>query len=143
MVRMRLPAYVGDLIRGINRQSMKSVIAIVDDNQSVREALASLMNSLGYEALLYSSGDEFMDSAERSRTACLITDVNMPGMTGPQLHQRLVKSGERIPTIFVTAYPDEVVRRSAAQAGVDCYLTKPFREEDLLACVRSALRHSA
>lgn len=122
---------------------MKSVIAIVDDDQSIREALASLMNSLGYEAVAYSSGDEFMESAERGRTACLITDVNMPGMTGPQLHQRLIKSGKRIPTIFVTAYPDDAVRATAAQAGVDCYLTKPFHEEEMLACVRSALKHSA
>ena len=121
---------------------MKSVIAIVDDDQSVREALASLMNSLGYEAVPYSSGDEFMESAERGRTACLIADVNMPGMTGPQLHQRLIKSGKRIPTIFVTAYPDDAVRTSAEQAG-DCYLTKPFHEEEMLACVRSALKRSA
>ena len=121
---------------------MKSVIAIVDDDESVREALASLMNSLGYEAVPYSSADEFMESADRGRTACLITDVNMPGMTGPQLHQRLIKSGERIPTIFVTAYPDEAVRKNAAHAGVDCYLTKPFREDELLACVRSALKRA-
>ena len=123
--------------------SMKSVIAIVDDDESVREALASLMNSLGYEAAPYASGDEFMESAERGRIGCLITDVNMPGMTGPQLHQRLIKSGERIPTIFVTAYPDDAVRKSAARAGVDCYLTKPFREDELLACVRSALKRAA
>ena len=122
---------------------MKSVIAIVDDDKSVREALASLMNSLGYEAVPYSSGDEFMESAERGRTACLIADVNMPGMTGPQLRQRLIRSGERIPTIFVTAYPDDGVCTSAAQAGADCCLTKPFHEDELLACVRSALERSA
>ena len=122
---------------------MKRVIAIVDDDESVREALASLMNSLGYEAVSYSSAVEFMESAQRGRTACIITDVNMPGMTGPQLHQRLIKSGERIPTIFVTAYPDEAARKNAAQNGVDCYLTKPFREDDLLECVRSALKRAA
>jgi Response regulator len=127
---------------GKQRLSMKPVIAIVDDDESVREALASLMNSLGYEAVSYSSAVEFMASAERGRTACIITDVNMPGMTGPQLHQRLVASGDRIPTIFVTAYPDEAARKNAAQAGVDCYLTKPFREDDLLECVRSALKRS-
>ena len=122
---------------------MKSVIAIVDDDESVREALASLMSSLGYEALPFASADEFMESAERGRIACLITDVNMPGLTGPQLHQRLIESGEQIPTIFVTAYPDEAVRNNAARAGVDCYLTKPFREDELLACVRSALERAA
>ena len=121
---------------------MERVIAIVDDDESVREALTNLMSSLGYDAVPFSSGDEFMRSAERGRTACLITDVSMPGMTGPQLHQRLTKAGDRIPTIFVTAYPDEAVRKKAADAGVDCYLTKPFREEELLDCVRSALKRS-
>jgi Response regulator len=122
---------------------MKRVIAIVDDDESARVGLVNLMSSLGYEAVPYSSAEEFMQSTERGRTACLITDVNMPGMTGLQLHQRLIKSGERIPTIFVTAYPDETVRKNAAQAGVDCYLTKPLRENELLECVRSALKRSA
>ena len=122
---------------------MKSVIAIVDDDESVREALTSLMSSLGYEAVAYSSAAEFIESADRGRTACIITDVNMPGMSGPQLHQRLVTSGDRIPTIFITAYPDEAARKNAAEAGVDCYLTKPFREDELLECVRSALKRAA
>ena len=93
---------------------MRRVIAIVDDDESARDGLTNLMNSLGYYAMAYSSGEEFMRSAERGRTACLITDVHMPGMTGPQLHQRLTKSGERIPTIFVTAFPDEAVRKRRA-----------------------------
>ena len=84
-----------------------------------------------------------MRSAERGRTACLITDVNMPGMTGPQLYQQLIRTEERIPTIFVTAYPDEAVRKNAAQAGVHCYLTKPLHEDELLECVRSALKRAA
>ena len=122
---------------------MEPVIAIVDDDASAREGLTNLMSSLGYAALPYASGDEFMRSAERERTACLITDVHMPGITGLQLYQRLIKSGKRIPTIFVTAYPDEAMRKDAAEAGVDCYLTKPFREDELLACVRSALKRAA
>ena len=122
---------------------MNRVIAIVDDDELVREALTSLMSSLGYDALPYSSGDAFMRSAGRGQTACLIADVNMPGMTGPQLHQKLISSGERIPTIFMTAFPDEAVRKKAAQTGVYCYLTKPFREDELLECVRSALERAA
>ena len=122
---------------------MKRVIAIVDDDGSVRDALTSLMNSLGYQAMPYSSADEFVKSAERGRTACLITDVNMPGLTGPQLHEQLIKAGERIPTIFVTAYPDGAAHKRALQAGVQCYLTKPFREEELLECVRSALARAS
>ena len=121
---------------------MIRVIAIVDDDESARDGLTNLMSSLGYDAVPYSSGDEFMRSAERGRTACLITDVNMTGMTGLQLHQRLIKAGERIPTILVTAYPDEAARKNAAQAGVCCYLTKPIREEELLECVRTALNHN-
>jgi FixJ family two-component response regulator len=121
---------------------MKRVIAIVEDDASVREALTNLMSSVGYDAVSYASGDEFMRSADRDSTACLITDVNMPGMTGLQLHQKLVKSGFRIPTVFMTAFPDEAVRTKVAQAGVDCYLTKPFREEELLGCVRLALERT-
>jgi FixJ family two-component response regulator len=118
---------------------MNRLIAIVDDDDSHREALANLMNSLGYQVTSYASAEQFMQSAERSRTACLIADVNMPGMTGPELHQQLIEAGESIPTIFVTAFPNEAVRNRALQAGVDCYLTKPFMEEELLGCVRSAL----
>lgn len=122
---------------------MERVIAIVDDDESAREGLTRLMSSLGYQAMPYSSADEFVKSAERGRTACLIADVNMPGLTGPQLHQQLIKAGEWIPTIFVTAYPDEAGRQRALQAGVQCYLTKPIREDELLACVRSALERAA
>lgn len=122
---------------------MKHVIAIVDDDESVREALASLMSSLGYDAAPYSSGDEFLRSAQRGRTECLIADVQMPRMSGPQLHDRLIHEGVRIPMILMTAYPDEAVRKKAAQAGIHCYLAKPFREDELLACVRSALDRAA
>ena len=122
---------------------MRSVIAIVDDDESSREGLTGLMNSLGYQAMPYASANEFVKSVELGRIACLITDVNMPGLTGPQLHQQLIKAGERIPTIFVTAYPDEATRKRALQAGVQCYLTKPIREDELLKCVRSALKRAA
>ena len=71
--------------------------------------------------------------------AILIADVQMPGMTGPELYSRMVASGQEIPTILITAYPDQVVRARALQNGVKCYLTKPFREEDLLDCIQSAL----
>jgi FixJ family two-component response regulator len=120
---------------------MKRVIAIVDDDESGREGLANLMAALGYEAEAYSSAEEFMKSARRDRVGCLISDVNMPGMSGPELHRKLAGLGESIPTIFVTAYPDEEVRRRALAGGVSCYLKKPVVEEDLLACVRSALDH--
>jgi FixJ family two-component response regulator len=115
------------------------MIAVVDDDESVREALAGLMKSLGYQAMTFSSAADFLNSKGRDRAACLIADVQMPGMTGPELHDRLTSSGNPVPTILITAYPDESVRVRALQAGVICYLTKPFKESDLLACLRSAL----
>jgi FixJ family two-component response regulator len=115
------------------------MIAIVEDDESVREALAALMKSLGHRAMAFSSAEDFLNSTGRDSTACLIADVQMPGMTGPELHDRLTISGNPVPTILITAYPDESIRVRALQAGVICYLTKPFRESDLLACLRSAL----
>jgi len=115
------------------------VIAVVDDDESVREALAGLMKSLGYRATVFPSAEEFLNSEGRDSTACLIADVQMPGMTGPELYERLTASGQPIPTILITAYPDERVKARALQAGVMCYLTKPFGENDLLACLQSAL----
>lgn len=115
------------------------MIAIVDDDESVRQALASLMKSLGYSAVAFPSAEDFLNSNERHGTACLIADVQMPGMTGPQLHDRLVACGEPVPTILITAYRDEAVRARALQAGITCYLTKPFSQHELLACIRSAV----
>lgn len=119
--------------------SAKGVIAIVDDDESIREAVASLMNAHGYESRPYASADEFLQSAERGRAICLIVDVNMPGMSGPQLHQVMIETGKTIPTILITAHPDESTRIRALQANVQCYLTKPFSEDELLACVRAAV----
>lgn len=119
--------------------SVNGVIAIIDDDESIREAVASLMNSHGYESRPYSSAGEFLQSAERGRAICLILDVNMPEMSGPQLNQQLVESGEMTPTILITAHSDESIRNGALQANVQCYLTKPFSEDELLACVRAAV----
>lgn len=121
----------------------KIVIAVVDDDESYREALQGFMKSLGYKATAYPSAEEFLDDRQRQPADCLIADVQMPGMTGPELHARLVASGEPIPTILVTAYADERARERALQAGVKCYLTKPFNEDDLLACLKCALSDRA
>ena len=115
------------------------VIAVVDDDEAVREALTGLMKSLGYRAAAFQSAEDFLKSKRRRGAACLIADVQMPGMTGLELHDRLVASGKPIPTILITAYPDETVRARMLQAGVKGYLAKPFNEDDLLACLRSAL----
>ena len=115
------------------------MIAIVDDDESVREALTGLIRSLGYVAVAFECGEDLLKSKRRRSMSCVIADVQMPGMTGPELHHRLVASGAPIPTIFITAYPDDRARERALQAGVIGYLTKPFDEDDLLACISSIL----
>jgi len=117
----------------------KPLISIVDDDESMREAVRGLMKSLGYRVEAAASAEEFLRSPHVRRTSCLITDVQMPGMSGLELHQRLSTSGESIPTILITAYPDDSVRERALAAGVIGYLSKPLDENDLLACIRSAL----
>ena len=115
------------------------MIAVVDDDQSVREALAGLMKSLGYGSVAFQSGEDFLNSGERQGAACLIADVQMPGMTGPELYDRLLSTGKPIPTILITAYPDMAMRARVLRAGVRGYLAKPFSEDDLLDCLHSAL----
>jgi len=117
----------------------RPVIAIVDDDESVREALTSLIRSLGYAAVAFECAEDLLKSKRRRRVSCVIADVQMPGMTGFELHDRLIASGEAIPTILITAFPDERARERALQAGVIGYLTKPFSEGELLACILSTL----
>jgi FixJ family two-component response regulator len=111
----------------------------VDDDPSVRGALTSLVRVLGYVAVAFESAEDLLKSRRRASVSCLITDLQMPGMTGLDLHHRLAASCKPIPTILITAFPDERARERALQAGVICYLTKPFSEDDLLACIRSIL----
>jgi FixJ family two-component response regulator len=117
----------------------KPRISVVDDDESMREAVSGLMKSLGYMAQAFASAEEFLKSRQVPRTSCLIADVQMPGMTGLELHRRLVALGKSIPTILITAYPDDTVRERALGDGVLCYLSKPFDENDLLACIRLSL----
>jgi FixJ family two-component response regulator len=115
------------------------VIAIVDDDQSVREALTSLVRSMGYAAIAFECAEDLLKSKRRSSVSCVIADVQMPGMTGLELYCRLSASAKPIPTVLITAYPEDGARERALAAGVIGYLSKPFDEDDLLACVRSAL----
>jgi FixJ family two-component response regulator len=117
------------------------LIAIVDDDESVLEATKSLLRSLGFAAEAFSSGKEFLASPPLRHTACLVADVNMPGMSGLNLHRHLAASGQHVPTILITAYPDDRVRARALGVGVLCYLAKLFGEGDLLSCIRSGLAH--
>ena len=121
----------------------KPVISIVDDDASVREGTMDLLNSMGFIAETFQRAEDFLRSDRLRTTACLITDVRMPGMTGLELHHRLVASGALIPTIVITAFPNDPDRLRALQDGVICYLGKPFSQNELLHCIQSALgRHN-
>jgi FixJ family two-component response regulator len=114
-------------------------IAIVDDDQSVREAATNLFRSMGFPVVAFASAEEFLDSDSVERTSCLVLDVQMPGMGGLRLQSQLASAGRHIPIVFVTGYPDEGVRTKALASGAVCFLTKPFAEGDLLDGLRSAL----
>ena len=115
------------------------VISIVDDDHSVREAVMDLMSSLGFAAEAFPSAGTFLTSDAVRSTSCLIADVQMPGMSGLELRRRLAASGNAIPTILITAYPDDTVRAHAHEAGVIGYLTKPFSDDELIGCIDLAL----
>jgi len=114
------------------------MISIVDDDRYVREAANSLIRSLGYATATFASGEEFLESGCLSDTECLITDVQMPGMSGVDLQSRLIANGNRTPVILVTAHPDERLRERALRAGALGFLSKPIREESLIACLERA-----
>jgi FixJ family two-component response regulator len=97
------------------------------------------MRSIGLIAQAFSSGEEFLRSPELSRTGCLVVDFDMPKMSGLDLHNNLSRLGKQIPTVMITAYPSDDIRARALEAGVICYLPKPFNESDLLNCIQSAL----
>jgi FixJ family two-component response regulator len=116
------------------------LISILDDDQPFRESLRKLVALLGYGVEAFPSAASFLESPVLAKTACLVTDVNMPDMTGPELHAHLTNAGLRIPTIFVTAYSDDVVRTRALASGVICYLCKPVDDDQLERCLRLALK---
>ena len=115
------------------------LVSVVEDDQFFRESMGRLLRSLGYVVEAFPSAADFLASARLGETACLIADIHMPAMTGLELHRRLIDIGRAIPTILVTAYPDNDVRVRALNDGVVCYLRKPVDEERLLRCLRAAL----
>jgi FixJ family two-component response regulator len=117
-----------------------SLVSIVDDDQFFRESMQRLMRSLGYTVEAFRSAADFLASRRLGETACLIADVQMPGMTGIDLYRHLTDVGHAIPTILVTAYPDDTDRSRTLNDGVTCYLRKPVDEMHLLQCLRAALR---
>ena len=119
------------------------VISIIDDDESVREATKCLVRSLGYVAAAFASAEEFLRSERVGDTACLITDIQMPGLNGLELHEQLVEAGRSMPVIFITAFPEEKVRTRALAAGACGFLKKPFDEQSLIGCLDRALAASA
>jgi len=115
------------------------LVSIVEDDQFFRESMKRLMRSLGYAVEVFPSAADFLASPRLVETACLIADVQMPAMTGVELHRRLIEMGHAIPTILVTAYPDNDVRARALNDGVVGYLRKPVDEKHLMRCLRAAL----
>jgi FixJ family two-component response regulator len=117
-------------------------IAVVDDDRSIRNATQDLLNAAGFSTFTFESPKSFLGSSVLANVACLVADMRMPGMTGIELHEHLAKSGAGIPTVIITAHPEELSRERARELGITCFLTKPFTPDELLECVRKALAHS-
>jgi len=117
------------------------MIAIIDDDEAVRVATESLVRSLGFGTSTFASAEEFLRSPRLRDAACLITDVQMPGMSGAELQAQLLARGESVPIIFITAFPDERLRRRLHAAGAVGFLSKPFDGRVMAECIGKALGH--
>jgi FixJ family two-component response regulator len=134
------PSLTRATFRGIMDVECKTqLIAIVDDDESVRNAIHGLLKSVGLKTRSFASAEEFLASGQQSETACLITDIRMPGLSGLELQAKLAAEQCRIPIIFITAYGDTRMRMQAMRAGAVDFLGKPFDDEVLLESVRTAL----
>src|SRR5215475_8319858 len=116
------------------------MISIIDDDLLVRESTADLISSLGHEAFIFGSGEQFLASGCLKDTACIITDLHMPGLNGLDLQSRLEAEGHRTPIIFITAYPKEAARTRALNAGAVAFLSKPFQERVFIKSLETALK---
>ena len=120
----------------------RPLIAVVDDDESVRESLPDLLKEFGFAAQTFSSAEEFLASESFDETKCLVLDVAMPGMSGPDLQRELTRRDREVPIVFITAHRDAAIRlRLITQGAVDC-LFKPFEPNDLLEALNTALRVS-
>jgi FixJ family two-component response regulator len=114
-------------------------IAIVDDDEPLREALESVMKAAGFRTATFASAEEFLNLANRQDIACLILDVRLPGMSGVEMHRQLLDTGNQIPVIFVTAHGDASLRDLVMKAGASGFLNKPVRSDVLLREINAAL----
>jgi FixJ family two-component response regulator len=122
--------------------SVTPLIAVVDDDEAIREAIQSLLRSVGLRAAVFASAEDFWHAGPLQATACLIVDVRMPRMSGLELQQRLAMADCPMPIIFITAHSDEATRARALRSGVVAFLAKPFSDEVLLRAVHAALQSS-
>jgi FixJ family two-component response regulator len=118
------------------------LVAIVDDDKSIRNATQNLLKAAGFSTATFEDAESFLESASRASAACVVADMRMRGMTGVKLYQELVTSGHTIPTVIITAHPEDVTLARAREAGITCCLTKPFTPDELLECVHEALAKS-
>jgi FixJ family two-component response regulator len=112
-----------------------SLVSIVEDDRFFRDSMRRLIKSRGYAVEAFSSAADFLGSPRLSETACMIADVNMPAMSGIELYRHLINAGHSIPTILVTAYPNDIDQARALNDGVVCYLRKPINDEHLMRCL--------
>ena len=119
--------------------STLSVISVIDDDPSVRAATNNLLSSHGYLVHTFASADDFLQSAQRDHSSCVVTDVQMPAMNGLDLLMHMRNRGNDAPFIFITAFPDESIRARALKAGADFFLAKPFAGHVLINCIEAAL----
>jgi FixJ family two-component response regulator len=117
-----------------------AVVAVVDDDESVRESLPDLLRELGFAVHAFSSAEEFLASDRMVATQCLILDIAMPGMSGPDLQRELAQRGQHIPIVFITAHGEEAVRQRVVNQGAVACLLKPFSDTALLDALNAALR---
>jgi FixJ family two-component response regulator len=122
--------------------SHNQMVSIVDDDPLAREGIKELVESLGYKALAFVSAQDFLQSGAIAKTSCLITDLQMPGLNGLELQERLQSQGYHTPVILITAYPNEKHRSRAIGAGAIGFLSKPFEEQSLLECLTIAMKRS-
>lgn len=121
-------------------QDRAPCIAVVDDDESVREALRNLLRSVGYEVRTFCSAEDFLEHPKDEGFSCLVSDIQMPGMGGLELQKRIVASRAPLPVILMTAFPRDHVRQEAEELGAAGFLTKPFDASRLIECVERALR---
>jgi FixJ family two-component response regulator len=119
--------------------SKTKIVAIIDDDASVRAGMEALVSSIGFTACVFDSAEEFLRSSRIEDASCLITDVQMPGMNGLELQSKLVTQGRRMPIIFITAFPEQRGRERALAAGALAYLEKPFAGEIMTSLLRKAV----